>query len=359
MRRFVPGFVPARSLAAGATAAMMLAVIAGAAGCQGEPSLLCDRMRVVWPFFTLDPSLDSSPDEGLQIDLALRSTIHPGTSVFLSVQGEEGEPVQHPEPSIAASDGGLLFTDVNIPLGRVTLRVTAENQCGDLTSSRRPFVWDGQGMPICELDIGVDAAEEEALAPFRVLRAEHDADPDTAGMQLDVSVVAGRPDVEIGFFALDLASGEQQVFRQESGDDLAGAFSVTLGEGGHVLRSVCLWEPGGLRPSSPSFRLWVDTVAPDCSLVAPQSRVRVADDLDPDTAGVQFELRGSSASEDVPGLPASFTVQGNQVEGSEVDGEGISTATATIAPEPGVAQEFSFRARDAAGNQCEDSVTFP
>jgi hypothetical protein len=248
---------------------------------------------------------------------------------------------------------------VNIPLGRVTLRLTAENQCGEVQSSRRPYVWDGLGMPMCELDIGVDAAEEEALAPFRALRAEHDADPAAPGVQLEVTVMAGRPDVEVGFFALDLASGEQQIFREESGDDLSAVFPVTLGEGGQVLRAVCLWEPGGLRPSSPSLRLWVDTIAPDCALVEPQSRVQVADDLDPDTAGVQFELRGSSAAADVIGQPASFTVQGSEVGGSEVDGEGTTTATATLVPEPGVAQELSFRARDAAGNQCEDSVTFP
>jgi hypothetical protein len=248
---------PGRPRAARALAGLALA--ACAAACQGEPSLLCDRVRFVWPFFNLDPTMDTSPDDGLQIDLALRTSLLPGTAASLSVQGEDQEePVPHPEQAVADDDGDLLFTDVTVPLGRIRLEVSASNECGDTRSVRTPYVWDGLGYPICDLDLGV----ERALVDDRlVLGAEHDADPAQAGLQLDVAVGAGRPDMTVTLFALDQATGEERVFEQESGDDRAAEFPLTLGEGPQALRAVCAWEPGELRPSSPTLELLVDTAA--------------------------------------------------------------------------------------------------
>src|SRR6185436_14697371 len=60
-----------RSFALAAVAA------ATAAGCQGQPELLCDRARVVWPYLEIDPSIDTSPEDGIQIDLDLRSSLLP------------------------------------------------------------------------------------------------------------------------------------------------------------------------------------------------------------------------------------------------------------------------------------------
>jgi hypothetical protein len=337
----------------------LLALLVGATGCEGEPSLLCDRVRVIWPFFNLDPSLDTSSAEGLQIDLALRSSLLPGTAVSLSVQGPEGEPVIHPEQAVADETGDLLFTDVTVPFGRVTLQVTASNECGDTRSTRTPFVWDGLGYPACDLELGVEPAVVEALAPLGVLRAEHDADPETPGVQLQVTITAGRPDMTVSFFQLDPATGEQDITTEQANADGQAVYTVDLSEGEHALRAVCEWEEGGLRPSSPSFRLWVDSAAPNCDLVAPSSRVRAADDLDPEAEGVQFEVRGRSEAADVIGQPASFTVDGEELAGSAVDELGDSAATATIFVEPGQAQEFTFRLTDPAGNPCEASASFP
>jgi len=337
-----------------------LAVAAvGAAGCQEEPSLLCDRARVVWPFFDIDPRLDTSPDDGLQIDLELRSSLLPGTSVFLTVQGEEGDPVAHPQPAVADEDGDVLFTDVNVPFGRVTFEVNAHNECGDVRSLRTPYVWDGLGFPRCDLDLGVEPAVVDDLAPLSVLRAEHDGDPDQPGVQLQVSIDAGRPDMTVTLFALDPATGEQQIFEEESGDDLRASFPVTLGEGEHALRAVCVWEPAGLRPSSRTARLLVDTVAPDCELVDPAARVTAADDLDPGIDGVQIALRGRSTAPDVAGEAATFAVQGELIDGSAVDDAGESSAATTIVLDPpGAPQELVFALSDHAGNLCEDAVTF-
>lgn len=340
-------------------APLALWALVALAGCQEEPSLLCDRARIVWPFFDITPDVDTSPDEGIQIDLALRTSLLPGTQVFLAVRAGDEEPIPHPEPAAADETGDLLFTDVDVPYGRITLEINAHSQCGDVRSLRTPFVWDGLGMPMCEIDIGVEPIEVEGLAPLSVLRGEHDADPDEPGLQLDVTVTAGRPDMSVSLFALDPATGEQAIFSDESGDDRAAVFPVTLGEGERSLRAVCVWEPGGLRPSSPTLRYLVDTVAPDCELVLPASRVRLGDDLDPDAEGVQFALLGRTTAADAVGQPAAFTVDGAEVAGPAIDDAGEGGATGTLAVEPGVSQEIRFRVADTAGNGCEDVVSFP
>jgi len=240
-------------------------VIAGAAGCQEEPSFLCDRVRVVWPFFQLEPSLDTSSAEGLQIDLPLRTSLLPGTEARLTVQGPDVDPVSHPASAIADASGDLLFRDVTVPFGRVRLQVNAENECGEVRSARTPYVWDGLGFPRCELDLGFDPPQVTEPAPLGLVCAEHDLDPTAPGAQLRVTVRAGRPDMKIDLFAVDVASGAQQVFEEESGADVAAEFDMTLAEGEQALRAACVWETGDLRPSSPTLRLWVDTEMEDCS----------------------------------------------------------------------------------------------
>ena len=87
--------------------------------------------------------------------------------------------------------------------------------------------------------------------------------------------------------------------------------------------------------------------------------MRQVDDLDPDAEAVQFALLGRTAAADAVGRPASFTVDGAEVAGSAIDDGGESGATGTIAVAPGVSQEIGFRVADAAGNLCEDVVSFP
>jgi hypothetical protein len=359
MRRSVSGPTLARSPHAPAVVALALGAAALAGGCQEEPDLLCDRVRLIWPAFAIDPSDDTSPDAGLQIDIALRTSLLPGSRGQLSVRGEQGDAVPHQNDAVADEQGGLLFTDVTVPFGRIELQLAVSNECGRAESVRTPFVWDGLGYPTCHLDIGVEPARVDALAPVGVLRAEHDDDPGTPGVALDVSVIASRPDMTVTLFAVDRTTGAEEIFEQETGGDLGARFAVGLGEGEHALRAVCSWTPAELRPSSPTVRLLVDTQAPDCELTQPASRVVVGDDVDPDQDGVQFEMSGLTGAADAVGQPGVFTVQGSELDGTAVSEDGVSTATATlILDPPGAAQELSFRARDAAGNQCQDTVTF-
>src|SRR5687767_3769498 len=73
--------MPPRSLLAA-----LLALVAAAAGCEGQPSLLCDRSRVVWPFFEIDTADDTSDAEGIQIDLDLRTSYLPGSVAHLTIE---------------------------------------------------------------------------------------------------------------------------------------------------------------------------------------------------------------------------------------------------------------------------------
>jgi hypothetical protein len=339
--------------------ALAAAVLASSlVACQGEPSRLCDRARVIWPFFDIDPADDVDPDqEGIQVDLTLRTSLPVGSTGILSVEPVEGDPAIHPQSATAGEDGVLDFHAVTLPTGRVTLTVFIENECGQASTTRSLFVWDGLGIPSCELAISPAPVEVEGLAPLGVLRAEHDADPEAPGLPLEVEVLAGRPDMTVTLFALDLGEGLETRLESEAGADGAATFSLTLADGEHALRAVCHWAAEDLRPSSITRRLWIDTEPPDCELLRPAGRVGPGDDLDPDQPGIQVEVRGRSTAPDAVGEPASFVVNGAVVAGGRLDELGEAAAIATIEAGPGP-QVFTFHARDRAGNPCEDTVTF-
>jgi hypothetical protein len=327
-------------------------------GCQSEPSLLCDRSRVVWPYFAdLDAADDVSPADGVQIDLDLRTSYLPGSVATLTVEPEEGDPIVHPTSAVV-EDGELAFREVTVPLGRVIFSLAITNECGDASSRRQTFVWDGLGFPDCALTTGVEPAQVEALAPLGVLREEHDADPDRNLLQVDVAVDTGRPDMTVLFFLLELATGDELVIEEEAGDDRRIEVSVDLDEGEYAMRAVCHWLPEDLHPSSVTRRLFVDTVSPGCSLLAPTGRVFPADDLDDAEPGVQFVVRGRSPAPDVAGEAASFLVNGDSFDGGTLDDDGRAEAIATIDFAAGDPQEISFQTTDHAGNPCTATETF-
>jgi hypothetical protein len=179
-----------------------------------------------------------------------------------------------------------------------------------------------------------------------------------AGVQLSVHVVAGRPDMQVLLFVLDLDTGTEVKLEQESGDDLAADYDLTLPEGASAMRAVCHWTPAGLSPSSITRRLFVDTRAPSCTLVEPTNRVQPTDDLDGEQPGVQFIMRGRSAAEDVLGQPATFTVNGTAFDGGLIDDGGRAEVVATVDFQVGEPQELSFTVSDLAGNLCTASQSF-
>ena len=337
--------------------AALLALVAAAAGCEGQPTLLCDRSRVVWPFFEIDTADDISNAEGIQIDIDLRTSYLPGSVARLTIEPEEGDPIAHPQSAVVADDGALRFEDVTVPLGRIGLSLAIVNECGEGSSRRELYVWDGLGYPECTLTLSVEPDTDTALAPLGVLREEHDADPGQAGVQLSVQVATGRPDMQVFLFVLDLESGEEEKLEQESGDDRAADYDLTLREGQQAMRAVCHWTPAGLSPSSVTRNLFVDTRPPACTLVEPTSRVMPADDLDDVEPGVQFLMVGRSPADDVAGQPATFTADGTTWE-AELDQTGRAEVIATIDFQPGEPQELSVATSDLAGNPCTATETF-
>lgn len=335
----------------------LVAIAAAGAGCEGQPSLLCDRSRVVWPYFEVDTADDTSEAEGIQIDIDLRTSYLPGSVATLVIEPEEGDPTVHPDTEVVGDDGSLRFTGVTVPLGRVNLSLSIVNECGEGSSRRELYVWDGLGYPECTLTLSVEPDAETALAPLGVLRAEHDGDPGQAGVQLSVEVATGRPDMQVFLFVLDLTRDEEQKLEAESGDDRAAAWDLTLREGEHALRAVCHWLPAGLSPSSVTRHLFVDTRPPTCALLEPTSRVRAADDLDAAQPGVQFLMVGRSTSDDVAGQPAIFSADGATFEGA-LDDTGRAEVVATIDVQVGQPQEMSVALTDRAGNGCTAGDTF-
>lgn len=332
-------------------------VVACVAACDGPPSLLCDHARVVWPTREIEPADDVSPDPGIQVDLVLKTTLLPGTRGFLGVQGEDDEkPVVYPGSAVADQDGTISFSAVDVPYGNATLLLTVENDCGQRETSHDVFVWDGLGMPRCDLTPAATPADVAFYQPLQVLRAEHDADDQTPGLQMHFTASAGRPDMKVTLFALDVAGGAEQALAADVGEDGTVGYDLTLGEGEQALRAVCQWTAEDLRPSSATLRYWVDTEPPDCALTAPTRRQVPGDDTDAGQDGIQFPISGHAGAADAVGEPALFEADGQSFDGGIIDDSGDASATATV-PDAG-AQVLVFSTQDHAGNPCSDTATY-
>jgi hypothetical protein len=230
--------------------------------CRAEPEINCERVRFGWPHFELDPSKDVSAAEGIQIDFRVESDLLPNAPAKLSVavSGPEGDEDQVlVGETRSESDGGLIFTNVTVPLGPIVFFIDAEDECGRARTGRRTFVWDGLGMPQCELRLATEAPVDPESGR-RELGAEHDEDGDTAGMQVEVIVESGRPDMDVDLFVLDRETGGSEEFELSVDETGVGRQAVTLGEGEQALRGVCYWEPEDFRVTTATRVYFVDSL---------------------------------------------------------------------------------------------------
>lgn len=229
-----------------------------ASACQGEPEVSCERVRFSWPLFELDPSVDVAPQtEGLQVDFEVRSDLEGGVRATLTIAAGESEPVYAGE-AVTRDDGSVLFRDISVPEGEIVFFLDARSRCGRHRSGKRTFVWDGLGFPSCSLSLASEP-ELDPERPYPVLRVANDEDLELDGMQVQVRVASGRPDMQVRLFALDRETGDTQTFDLEPDQNGLAATTVTLGEGEQALRAVCLWEAQGLRPSSPTWTYLVES----------------------------------------------------------------------------------------------------
>jgi hypothetical protein len=237
------------------------ALLLALGACRGEPELNCERVRFGWPNFEVDPADDVSAAEGIQINFSVRSDLLPNAPARLSiaVSGPEGDEDQVlVAETRSQSDGLLTFTDVTVPLGPMIFFIDAEDECGKARTGKRTFVWDGLGMPHCELRLASEPESDPETGSFELVAA-YDEDENTPGMQVEVLVDAGRPDMQISLFVVDREGGANQEFDLPAGDDDIGQQAVTLAEGEQALRAVCYWEPQDFRVSTATRVYFVDS----------------------------------------------------------------------------------------------------
>ncbi len=337
--------------------AVVAVLLASLAGCDGQPELLCEGVRIVWAFeeAEFDSSDDVSDEPGIQVDIVIRTSLLPGTLVSMVVADEADNIVSTPAPILTDEEGDLLFEAVSLPIGQVTLVISAFNGCRDVDSTRVRTVWPTTARPGCEISLAIEPREIPFFAPLGVYNQNDDADPAANGLQLDVVIDTGIPKSAVTVFVRDVATATDEIIELTSDSAAMVTTRLTFGDGEQAVRSVCT-APTGAINSSTTRRFWSDVAAPTCTflLPAPGTILSQSDDLDGDPQnGIQFVVRGLAAGGDVEGEAAVFDVDDVVFTPPSLDETGETEIEVTIADAGNQARTFS--AVDHAGNSC--SVT--
>ncbi len=215
----------------------------------------------------------------------------------------------------------------------LSLSVVADGgNCGEARDDVSIQVGSGNGGGACALELLTPPVA--GVGPESLYNSASDIEA-TAGLQI---AVVSDGDIE----ALDLATGSKTTL-SVTGEPQ----QVTIPEGRYVLSAIC-----GASSSAP-VPVWVDTVAPDCSLNAPATILSL-DDEDPMAAGTQFTVTVTSTSADVDGLSPVLEVGAAVSNGNAFDA-GTSDAQLSVnSPGP-----FTITATvsDAAQNECVASTS--
>lgn len=340
-----------------------MCVAAVVAGCRGEPAILCDRERLFVALDDVELGISDDVDPatpGVQIDLVVNSTLGPGRLGFLFITDAQGNEQQfNTSPTISDAEGLFLFQGVTLPTGLIELNVRSASGCRLVESTRELFVFDEMGVPSCLVSLATLPVDRE-LIDDPVLAITADDDLLTDDLQTTIRVDTGRDDVDITLFVRDVDTGDEQQFDEAAGQDAAAEFPVTLPQGRVALRAICIWSLVPEQPvPSATLPLFVDTIAPVCSVTAPTAAVVAGDDLDGDLGnGIQFLLDGLVDGGDAKGADAQFEVNGEVVTSSSVAEDGATAATGTLPNPPPSPQTFTLFGEDRAGNTCTDTVSF-
>ena len=332
----------------------------GTSACQPVPNSLCDGVLLTWGFdnHELGPRDDVSDAPGLQIDILLRSELDEGVEASMTVMGEDGSESLHPERAVADRLGQLKFMDVEVPIGRVVFEVETNNGCRDIRTRRIRNVLADDRRPVCEVTFNPEPAPVLGRLPVRAFGIDDDLDPLTTGTQVEIEVFTQLPEMEIRILALEIETGEQSIFESTSDENGRVRFPLSLGAGEQAVRALCAGGPTEFPLSSATFPLLVDVERPDCTLIAPSTRVTLADDIDNDSSnGVQVVAVGQTSASDAIGTPSTFSINNSVTEG-RVGVAGQTTAILTVPVGNGDAQNFSLQIADVAGNSCSATASF-
>ena len=299
---------------------------------------------------------------GVQIDVQVRSSLVDGQSFTLTVTGEDGGNEDY--QAVSDAEGDVVFENVTVPAGAVTLRVDGTSEdCGDGSDEIEVNVVAGAG---CVLTVREEPIENDYYAPLPVLNASNDADADTANFQANIDIES-LSDYEVELFVLDVDAATENSAGQLTADaDGAATFAITLAQGRQALRAVCV-SPNSSASPSITTTVFVDTVPPTCAVTAPTPGQTLIPELDEDdqTDGLQITLEGQAATElsDVAGEAAAFHVDGPEgqtdLDGTDLDVEGYSTAAAELLPDGSYASyDVTFSSQDHADNGCTVTETY-
>lgn len=244
---------------------LLLASMLLAVACHTPPEEACNRVRFGWPFLELDPTSDvNDGQDGIQVDFDVRSDLAGGirANLFQRIDVGEDETEQvYLGEATSDSDGLLSFRNITVPEGDLVLIIEARSNCGLHRTGRRLFVWDGLGIPQCEMSLATPPAmPTDGSIP--VLSSEQDEDALAEGMQVRFLVQAGRPDMEVTLFTRDRERDESDEISAFSDSSGLSEFAITLPTGEQAVRAVCYWEPEDVRVNTATRLFYVEEDEP-------------------------------------------------------------------------------------------------
>lgn len=327
-------------------------------GCGDGPTCPSDIVVVIAaPSGSLSTADDLDAGKaGIQQNVRVRTNLQKNDKVTLTVKDARTNGVSQME-STADKDGLVIFPNVTMPSGEVTLTVEASSDCGKGSDEIKVNVTTGS---LCDLTFEDGPITNSFFAPVPVLNNSNDNDTDLADFQAQIRIasVAGS---KVELFVLDVKSDkETSVGVVDVGAGASALFETTLLQGAQVIRAVC--SNAGVNSASATSTVQVDTIVPTCTLTNPEEGVTVipAHDQDAENDGIQFTWTGTvdhAGEDDVEGEKASFYQDTIMFAGSNVDNTGAS-ASLTMGEfgAPG-SYPVRFETQDHAGNACIGSFS--
>ena len=344
----------------GTALAAVCSMAALLAGC--DDGLICQTevlVAIVEPSGIVTEDLSAAVD-GVQTDVRVRTTFGRGATLTLTVEDDGGN-VLTTLTAESDAQGNAIFEDVTIPGGGGDLRVVGDaGECGRDEDVRHVELAGGGD---CTLEFATAPEANAFYAPLDVFNSDSDTNAALPGHQGDV-VVLTQPGHDVRVYLSGPGAVETQVGAGTAGDTGELRLAMSLPEGQDNLRAECV-SPTGQR-SSPVISVFVDTVAPACTLTSPLPGTSITPSLDDDANlanGIQLELAGRAAGGDTAGEGTRFviTAPGGGVTTlvGTVDGAGASTADASFNPAtPPADFGVEFATIDHAGNPCSAATTY-
>ena len=344
------------------TLAFASVVAATAAGCGDGPT--CQLEKLVWITSPQGPIIaDGDPRvDGVQQDVTVKSTFF-AAEVTLIVTDREGVEIATFSER-TDDDGNVTFADVTIPTGGATLRVEADG--GECGSDDDEVVVSLVGGGDCTIEFATAPVTNDFYAPLGVWAAVDDADSAAPGFQTD-TIVRARPGEQVRLLLSAPGVPESEVGAGTIGDTGELNLATTAPEGQVNLRAECgVTDALGPR-SSGVTSVFVDTVAPTCTLTSPMPGTSITPGLDTNgdlDDGIQLALRGNASGNDGAGEAATFTITApggmtTTAVGTDLSSSGDSTADATFDPATSPATYgVRFATRDHADNLCEVTESY-